>query len=136
MKSLKAYDVASREVLIYDGTCPICSGTAKWIRDNATDGSFDLLPCQSLRDGERPGVKRADCLQAMHLVLPDGTVLIGEQALPEIFTRLRKYRFAGALFKLPRAAALSRIAYRWFASRRYRIAAMLSHLPGGKKRDT
>lgn len=73
-------------------------------------------------------------MKAMHLVLPDGKVLVGEQALPEIVTRLRRYRFAAVVFKLPGAATLSRIAYRWFADRRYRIAAILSHLTGSQKR--
>ncbi len=73
-------------------------------------------------------------MKAMHLVLPDGKVLVGEQTLPEIFTRLRRYRFAAVLFKLPGATRLSRIAYRWFADRRYRIAATLSHLAGNQKR--
>ncbi len=134
MKNRNEYGHASRDVLIYDGTCPICSGTAKWIHDNSVDGSFDMIPCQSLQDSmQYPGIKHEDCMQSMHVVLPDGTVLAGEKALPEIVTRLRRYRFAGLLFKLPGAATLSRIAYRWFANRRYRISAIVSHLRGGRK---
>ena len=137
MKVRKAYDAASRDVLIYDSTCPICSGATRWIQDNAINGSFDLMPCQSLQESvQYAGIKRKDCMQSMHLILPDGTVLAGEQALPEIITRLRKYHIAGGLFKLPGVMTLSRIAYRWFASRRYRIAVMLLHLTGGQKCDT
>jgi hypothetical protein len=37
------------------------------------------------------------------------------------------------LFKMPGVGVLSRIAYRWFAERRYRIAAFLSHLRNSRK---
>jgi predicted DCC family thiol-disulfide oxidoreductase YuxK len=101
-------------------------------------GSFDVVPCQAVQNSvPNVGIEREDCLQAIHLVLPDGRILKGEKALLEIVARLGKYRLAGVLFKLPGAATVSRIVYRWFAIRRYRIAAMLSHMSvsGGRKRD-
>ncbi len=88
-----------------------------------------MMPCQSEGfDRLFPYLQRADCMQAMHLVLPGGTVVVGEKALPEILMRLRRYRIVALLFKLPGAGVLCRIAYRWFAGRRYRIAAILSHV--------
>jgi predicted DCC family thiol-disulfide oxidoreductase YuxK len=121
--------------LIYDGKCPVCSGTVKWISEHEISGSFEMVACQSEKRGALyPEVNRSDCMTAMHLVLPDGTVLVGEQALPRIVSRLRGYRFAAPLFRLPGARALSRIAYRWFADRRYRITTFLSHLADGRQR--
>jgi predicted DCC family thiol-disulfide oxidoreductase YuxK len=121
--------------LIYDGKCPVCSGTVKWISEHEISGSFEMVACQSEKRGALyPEVNRSDCMTAMHLVLSDGTVLVGEQALPRIVSRLRGYRFAAPLFRLPGAPTLSRIAYRWFADRRYRIAAFLSHLAGSRAR--
>jgi predicted DCC family thiol-disulfide oxidoreductase YuxK len=138
MKIRSAHDNASRGVLIYDSSCAVCSGAVNWIQDNAIPGSFDVVPCHAVQNGvPNVGIKREDCLQAVHLVLPDGRILKGEKALPEIVARLGKYRLAGVLFKLPGAATVSRIAYRWFAIRRYRIAAMLSHMSvsRGRRRD-
>jgi len=124
-----------RATLIFDGSCPICSSTVKWIGENELEGSFEMLPCQAHGMREQfPGIEPVECMKAMHLVLPDGKVFVGEEALPEIFARLRRYRFASLLFKAPGAAPLSRIAYRWFANRRYRIAAILSHRTGGTKK--
>jgi predicted DCC family thiol-disulfide oxidoreductase YuxK len=124
-----------KATLIFDGSCPICSGTVKWISENEIEGSFEMLPCQAEGMREQfPGVEAAACMEAMHLVLPGGKVFVGEEALPEIFTRLRRYRFAAPLFRLPGAGPLSRIAYRWFAERRYRIAALFSHKNGGAKK--
>jgi predicted DCC family thiol-disulfide oxidoreductase YuxK len=136
VKIRSSYNNAERDVLIYDSSCPVCSDTVRWIQDNAIEGSFDVVPCHAMKNGvPYIGIKRKDCMQAIHLVLPDGTILAAEQALPEIVTRLRKYRLAGLLFKLPGAATLSRIAYRWFAARRYRISALLSHIRGSRRRD-
>jgi len=120
--------------LIYDGKCPVCAGTVRWISEKEISGSFEMVTCQSEKRGVLyPEVNRSDCMTAMHLVLPDGTVLVGEQALPEIVQRLRGYHFAALLFRVPGATTVSRIAYRWFADRRYRIAAALSHLAVGRK---
>lgn len=120
-----------KAALIYDGTCPICKSTVSWIGKNETRESFEMVPCQSEALTSRfPGVEQSACMNAMHLVLPDGRVLVGERALPEIVNRLKRYHAASKLFKLPGAKTLSRIAYRWFADRRYRIAAILAHLTG------
>jgi len=122
MQESKAED-KRRATLIYDGTCPICSGTVEWIEKNEQEGAFEMVPCQSDSLGSRyPDIDFEECMRAMQLALPDGHVLVGEQALPEIFKRLRRYRAAALAFKLPGAETLSRILYRWFARRRYSIA--------------
>ncbi len=123
----------TRATLIYDGSCPICSSTVAWIEENEKDDSFEMVPCQSeAMDRRFPDVKLDECMNAMHLVLPDGKILGGEQALPEIFRRLRWYQPVALLFKLPGMKVLSRIFYRWFADRRYRIAHFF-HLTVSKK---
>ncbi len=112
-----------KTTLIYDSTCPVCSKTVQWIAENEVKDSFEMLPCGSeTLDARFPDIERAACARAMHLVLPDGAILSGEKALPEIFKRLRRYRLVAVLFRLPGAAFVSRIFYRWFADRRYRIA--------------
>ena len=116
----------NKAVLIYDGNCPVCGKTVAWIKDNAKKGAFEMLPCQSESVKQRfPSIKRAVCMQAMQLVLPDGAVLSGEKALPEILKRLRRYGTAAAFFKLPGSQILSRAFYRRFADRRYHIARLL-----------
>jgi len=122
-----------RATVIYDGACPTCSKTVAWMEEHEQAGSFEMLPCQAESLGKRfPSVERGACMQAMHVVLPDGSVLAGEQALPEIFKRLKHLHYASALFKLPGVKTLSRALYRWFAERRYHIADVL-HL-GMKER--
>jgi predicted DCC family thiol-disulfide oxidoreductase YuxK len=111
-------------VLIYDADCPVCRAAADWIRRNAVaPDTFEYLPCRSTETRSRfPAITEAACLQAMHLVLPDGTILDGERALPGILRRTRRYRWATPLFRLPGAGILSRLLYRAFARLRHRIS--------------
>ncbi len=122
-----------RATLIYDKSCPICSGTVEWIEKNEEKGAFEMVPCQSdFLGSQYPNIDFEECMRAMQLVLPDGHVLAGEQALPEIFKRLRRYRAVALAFKLPGAETMSRILYRWFALRRYSIARLF--FPGSTER--
>jgi predicted DCC family thiol-disulfide oxidoreductase YuxK len=122
-----------RAVLIYDGQCPVCRRTVRWIGQNQREGSFRMLPCQSAEVARRfPSITREACMNAMQLVLPDGSVLAGEEALPEILRRLKRYSAAAEVFRLPGSGALSRAFYRWFADSRYHIAEAL--FPGEAKR--
>ena len=113
--------------LVYDAECPVCRAAADWVRRNAVaPDTFEYLPCRSAETRSRfPAITEAACLQAMHLVLPDGAILAGEQALPEILRRTRRYRRAAVLFRLPGAGVLARFLYRAFADRRHRIAKRL-----------
>ena len=112
--------------LIYDADCPVCRAAADWVRRNAVaPGAFEYLPCRSAEARARfPAIAESACLQAMHLVLPDGTILAGEKALPEILFRSRRYRRAAGLFRLPGAGIVSRVLYRAFARRRHRISRL------------
>ena len=121
-------------MLIYDGECPVCRKTVTWIRENMRKDSFEMIPCQSAEIQKRfPFIEQAVCMQAMQLILPDGEVLGGEKALPEIVKRLKRFSPAAALFDLPGSEILSRSFYRWFADNRYHIANVL--FPDKKKRD-
>lgn len=102
----------------------MCRAAADWVRRNAVvPDTFEYLPCRSAETRSRfPAITEAACLQAMHLVLPDGTILAGEKALPGILHRTRRYRRATILFRLPGAGIVSRFLYRAFARRRHRIS--------------
>jgi len=124
---------AGKTVLIYDGECPVCVKTVEWIRARSDSDATEFLSCHSDElPGRFPLIDKTGCLQAMHLVLPDGTVLAGERAVPGIFRQLRGYRWLASLFRLPGAGALSRVFYRWFAKRRHLASRLL--LPGSPRR--
>jgi predicted DCC family thiol-disulfide oxidoreductase YuxK len=116
-----------RAALIYDSACPVCAGSIAWIRENEAEGAFEMVPCRSEARATRfPSISGDACMRAMQLVLPGGEVLSGDEALPEVLARLRRYRSMGALFRVPGSRLLSRAGYRWFARHRYAIAHLLS----------
>ena len=67
-------------------------------------------------------IEESICMGAMQLILPDGQILSGERALPEILGRLKRYRLAAGLLRLSGSKILARSFYRWFAKHRYHIA--------------
>lgn len=126
---------AGKSTLIYDAACPVCVQTIAWVRGNAEKTSLEMLPCQSGDLGARfPAIEREACMQALHLVLPDGRKYIGEEALPLILEKMKRYRWMAILFKLPGALFVCRIFYKLVAGTRYHISDFL-HLTLPKKNN-
>ena len=115
-----------KAVIIYDGGCPLCRGTVEWIVTKARENAFEIIPCQAPALKKRfPMIEQAACMRAMHLVLPNGTVRSGGQALPELLSRLKRFSSLAGLFKLPGARVMVRAFYRWVADRRYQVPRLL-----------
>jgi predicted DCC family thiol-disulfide oxidoreductase YuxK len=117
---------AARAVLIYDGSCGLCRGGVSWISRRAVRGHFEFLPCQAAeRRARYPWMSDRACLEAMQLILPDGRILAGDAAIPEILRRLRGWRWLAGVFRLPGVEALAPLLYAWVARHRYQISCML-----------
>jgi len=116
---------APRVVVIYDGACGLCQGSVAWLSRRAVRGEFEFLPCQATERRARfPWMDERTCLEAIQLLLPDGRVLAGAGAIPEILKRLRGWRWLAACFRLPGAGPLAPRLYAWVARHRYRISCM------------
>jgi predicted DCC family thiol-disulfide oxidoreductase YuxK len=113
--------------LIYDGECSMCRASALWLMRRALSGGrLEILPCRSGVRRERfPQVSEEACLTAMQLVLPDGRVLSGGDAVPELLRRIRGWGWLAGLFALPGFRPLARRLYAWVARNRMRIACAL-----------
>jgi len=110
-------------VLIYDEDCLICRKSARWVEGKSKGNIFEMLPYQSEEVGIRfPFIEKAAHMKAMQLILPEGRVLAGEKAIPEIMGRLSGYRWVAWFFKIPGSDIVSHAVYRWFAAHRYQIA--------------
>jgi predicted DCC family thiol-disulfide oxidoreductase YuxK len=123
-------------VLIYDGECSMCRASALWLMRRALAGrssELEILPCRSPVRRERfPFIDDATCMTAMQLVLPDGRVLAGADAAPEILRRIPRWRWVAGCFALPGARAVSRRVYGWIAENRMRLSCSLR--PGDRPR--
>jgi predicted DCC family thiol-disulfide oxidoreductase YuxK len=116
----------ARVVLIYDGACGVCRGGVSWISRRAVRGYFEFLPCQAAeRRARYPWMREETCLEAMQLILPDGRLLVGDAAIPEILRRLRRWRWVAGLFRLPGIEILAPRLYAWVARHRYQISCLI-----------
>jgi predicted DCC family thiol-disulfide oxidoreductase YuxK len=61
----------------------------------------------------------------MQLVLPDGRILSGADAVPELLRRVRGWGWLASVFGLPGVTPLSRRLYAWIAARRLRLSCPL-----------
>jgi len=114
-------------VLIYDDACPVCRAGMRWVAGCALPGRFEFVPCQSPERRRRfPSISEAACLQALQLVLPDGRLLAGDRAIPEILRRLRRWHWLAHLFALPGVALLAPRLYGWVARNRYALSCALA----------
>ncbi len=109
-------------VLLYDGHCQLCVAGARRLSAWARPGAIQLANFQEPGVLERfPGLTHGQCMQAMHLVEPDGRVFRAfEAAVAALLTR--GWLFAWArLYYLPGLRLLCDLAYRWVARNRYRL---------------
>lgn len=113
-------------VLIYDGECAMCRASALWLLRRAHLGgatTLEILPCGSPERARRfPQISVDACLAAMQLVLPDGRVLAGADAAPEILRRVPRWRWLAGLFAAPGVRPVARRVYAWIARNRMRIS--------------
>lgn len=104
----------------------MCRASALWLLRRALAGgarNLEVLPCRSPARRRRfPQISDEACLSAMQLVLPDGRVLAGADAVPDILRRIPRWRWLAGLFSLPGARLLARRAYRWIADHRMRLS--------------
>ena len=110
--------------LIYDGECAMCRASALWLMRRAlSSGQLEILPCRaSVRVQRFPQVSEQACLTAMQLVLPDGRILAGADAVPELLRRVRWWGWLAAVFALPGVRPLARRVYAWIARNRMKIS--------------
>jgi predicted DCC family thiol-disulfide oxidoreductase YuxK len=119
----------ARAVLIYDADCPMCRASALWLMRLAlSQQQLEILPCRASVRAERfPQISEQACLTAMQLALPDGRILAGADAVPELLRRIRGLGWLAAVFALPGMRPLARRVYAWVARNRMRISCGLRH---------
>jgi predicted DCC family thiol-disulfide oxidoreductase YuxK len=118
--------------LVYDADCAMCRASALWLMRRAmAAGQLEILPCRSgPRRARFPQITDERCMRAMQLVLPDGRVLEGADAVPELLRRIPRWRWAAAVLALPGVRGVARRAYAWIAANRMRISCAVSERGG------
>lgn len=121
-------------ILIYDGECPLCLAARDWLARRLPPGAVEFLPCQSEERARRaPQVASEACLQAVHLVLPDGTVYAGADALPHLLRLMRGWCWTVPAWRIPGLCRLMPVAYGWIAGNRRALSALMTRPRLGKR---
>jgi predicted DCC family thiol-disulfide oxidoreductase YuxK len=105
----------------------MCRASAMWLMRLALSrAELEILPCRSdVRAARFPQISEDVCLTAMQLVLPDGRVLAGADAVPELLRRIRGLGWLAGIFSVPGLRPLARVVYGWIARNRMRISCGL-----------
>jgi predicted DCC family thiol-disulfide oxidoreductase YuxK len=121
----------AQAVLIYDADCAMCRASALWIMGLAlSGGALEILPCRSsVRRTRFPAISDETCLSAMQLVLADGRVLAGADAVPELLCRIRGLAWLATVFALPGVRPFARRVYAWIARNRMRLSCGVARSP-------
>jgi predicted DCC family thiol-disulfide oxidoreductase YuxK len=97
------------------------------MRRAMTGGELEILPCRSgPRRARFPQITDDRCMRAMQLVLPDGRILEGADAVPELLRRIPRWRWAAGALALPGMRIVARRIYAWIAANRMRISCALT----------
>lgn len=122
---------SSQATLIYDGECPLCRKAVAWVEGRVRGGALYSVACQDPERAVRcPQVDEAACMEAMQLVLSDGSVYAGEEALPHLFRMMGRWRWFAIVFSIPGVSLLAPGAYRWIASHRHMFSIIVARKEG------
>jgi predicted DCC family thiol-disulfide oxidoreductase YuxK len=107
-----------RATLIYDGECGMCRRAVEFVRRADRERRIALVPFQDEGRVAAFGIPLPALAAAMHLVLPDGRVLAGADAAPELLRLLPGWHWVAWVFGVPGVPPVARRVYRWIARRR------------------
>jgi predicted DCC family thiol-disulfide oxidoreductase YuxK len=105
--------------LIYDGECGICQQAVVLLKRWDREHVLRYLPFQDQAAVVRFGIGLPALAAAMHLLLPDGRVYPGADAVPHVLRLFPGMRWLAPLFLIPGVLPLARWIYAWIARRRH-----------------
>lgn len=97
----------ARPMLLYNDECGVCRRIANWVR-NAAQGTGQDSPLDVQAIGEDPKALRVlnpaldiwDAYDTVHLLMPDGTMRLGGQAVAEVLRLLPSTRWFAWCFAI------------------------------------
>jgi predicted DCC family thiol-disulfide oxidoreductase YuxK len=110
---------AGRPVIVYDGDCSFCRAQIGRIRLKDRRDAFEYVPRQAEGLIQRfPALAEGDFNSGMRLVMPDGAIHVGADAVYEIARRMPVWKLAAWTYRVPGLRALFRWIYAWIAAHR------------------
>src|SRR5438067_253118 len=111
----------ARPTRIYDGEGGVCRRSVDGVRRWAREHRIALVPFRGRARVAGCNIPLPALAAAMHLVLPppDGRVLSGADAVPELLQRLPGKGWLPWGFRIPGVRPIARRVYAWIARRRH-----------------
>jgi predicted DCC family thiol-disulfide oxidoreductase YuxK len=97
----------------------VCRTTAARVIAWDREHRVALIPFQDERAVAAFAIEAPALAAAMHLLLPDGRVFAGADAIPELLRLLPGKRWMAPWFDIPGARILARRVYQYVAARRH-----------------
>jgi predicted DCC family thiol-disulfide oxidoreductase YuxK len=114
--------VLTRPVVLFDGDCGFCRRMVSLLARCDRGGTFATVPASRRHEvAGLPALTDASLTGAMHLVLPDGHVFAGGDAVREILRRLPGGAPVAAILGLPPVRPIVDRGYRLVAANRHRL---------------
>jgi predicted DCC family thiol-disulfide oxidoreductase YuxK len=111
-----------RYVVLYDGHCKFCSAQVKNLVRLARRGAVEAVSFQEPGQLDRfPGLTHERCMEAMHLVTPDGRVYRGFEAIVQAIATRRVLALLARIYYVPGIRQLCEGLYALVAANRYRL---------------
>lgn len=112
----------SKPIIVYDGQCRFCQWSVRRVARLDRQARFDLVPRQAAGLDERfPVLADSDFSTGLRLLLDDGTVFVGADAVYQIYRRLPPFHLLAWLYRVPLLHAVFRAGYALMARYRFRV---------------
>jgi predicted DCC family thiol-disulfide oxidoreductase YuxK len=105
--------------LVYDGSCGFCRDTIELVSRWDRAGRLVFVPFQDTDRVAELGLAPPAVAAALHLVLTDGRVFTGADAVAELLRLLPRLGWAARIFGIPGVRPVARWVYAWVARRRH-----------------
>ncbi|WP_308634728.1 thiol-disulfide oxidoreductase DCC family protein [Paenibacillus silvisoli] len=111
-------------IVLYDGTCNLCLGTVRKLKELQSSADLRFIPVQSLEETyeEIPGaasLDQAELLTKLHVVEADGTLHVGAASVVRILRTVKGLRWLAWLYRVPGLRIAADGLYRIIAAKRY-----------------
>jgi predicted DCC family thiol-disulfide oxidoreductase YuxK len=117
-----AREAVVRPVVLYDGTCRMCTRLARLLRRLDRHDTIEVVAGQDVPIETRfPWITRAALAEALHLVQPGGATIAGAEAVTEIVRLLPGGALPAAVLRLPGVRDFADAGYRWVARNRHAL---------------
>jgi predicted DCC family thiol-disulfide oxidoreductase YuxK len=115
-------DAPGTPVALFDGHCPFCRASVEHVRGWAGPGAITFVSLHDESVATRfPGLPPEAMMRAVHLVLPDGRVTEGAEAVIRAVSTRPGLGWLTAVYLLPGVRAVIDVGYAVVALKRYRL---------------